>query len=146
MNNPQQHEHAFVLGDWPTCQSDATSVRHEVFVVEQNVPMEDELDAMDAVSLHIVAYGADGIPIGTGRLLPDGHIGRLAVCRSARGKGLGSALLRRLMEEAGKRGHHEVVLAAQVHAQPFYSAHGFLAEGEVFLDAGIPHILMRRTL
>lgn len=101
---------------------------------------------MDAVSLHVVAYDGQRKPVGTGRLLPNGHIGRLAVRASARGQGLGSILLTRLVEEAAKAGHQDAVLAAQLHARGFYAAHGFVAEGEVFLDAGIDHIWMRRAL
>lgn len=140
------HSYRLVLGDWETCREHAYFIRHEVFVVEQNVPVEEERDDMDAVSVHIVAYDQDDQPLGTGRLLPDGHIGRLAVRRIARGKGLGSVLLTRLIEEARQRGDREVVLAAQLHAQGFYAAHGFQPEGSVFLDAGIDHILMRLTL
>lgn len=146
MRARNDHEYALVVGDWDVCREDAFLVRREVFVVEQNVPLEEEQDDMDAVSLHIVAYSSEGKPLGTGRLLPDGHIGRLAVRRCVRGRGLGSTLLTRLVDEAVQRGHREVVLAAQLHAQSFYAAHGFVAEGAVFLDAGIEHILMRRAL
>ncbi|MFT0851192.1 GNAT family N-acetyltransferase [Achromobacter sp. F4_2707] len=134
------------LGDWEACSADASAIRHEVFVVEQKVPVQDEQDEHDAVCVHAVAYAANGEPVGTGRLLPDGHIGRMAVRRSQRGKGLGSLLLTRLMEEARRRGLPQVVLAAQVSARPFYAAHGFEAHGSVFLDAGIEHIMMRRAL
>lgn len=134
------------LGDWVACSSDASVIRHEVFVVEQKVPVQDELDKHDAVCVHAVAYAPNGEPVGTGRLLPDGHIGRMAVRRSQRGKGLGSLLLTRLMEEARRRGLQQVVLAAQVSARPFYTAHGFEVYGSIFLDAGIGHIMMRRAL
>ena len=135
-----------VLGDWTACGTDATAIRHEVFVQEQHVPIEEEMDNHDAACVHAIAYGPDGVPVGTGRLLPDGHIGRMAVRKSQRGFGVGSLLLNSLIDEARRRGHLEVVLAAQFHAQDFYAAHGFLAEGPVFLDAGIDHINMRRVL
>ena len=135
-----------VLGNWDVCRKDACMIRHEVFVVEQGVPLDEEVDDMDPLSLHVVAYDRNGRPVGTGRLLPNGHIGRLAVLLAARGSGLGSTLLTRLVDEAEKGGHLEVVLAAQLHARAFYARHGFIAEGEVFLDAGIDHILMRRVL
>lgn len=135
-----------VLGDWAACGRDAAAVRHEVFVLEQHVPLEEEMDERDAACVHVVAYDADGTPIGTGRLLPDGHIGRMAVCRSHRGRGVGSLLLNCLIDEARRRGHLQVALAAQLHAQPFYAAHGFFAEGPVFPEAGIEHINMRRVL
>jgi len=146
MRGKDLQEYRIVVGDWAACATAATQVRHEVFVLEQHVPLEEELDARDAVCVHAVAYSRNGQPVGTGRLLPDGHIGRMAVCRAERGKGLGSLLLRTLIDEARRRGHLEVALAAQVHAQGFYVAHGFMAEGPVFLDAGIDHVNMRRTL
>lgn len=134
------------VGDWGTCGADAAAVRHEVFVLEQHVPLEEEMDDLDAVCMHAIAYGPDGEPVGTGRLLPNGHIGRMAVRKPYRGHGIGSLLLNRLIDEARRRGHLEVALAAQTHAQPFYAAHGFLADGPVFLDAGIDHVNMRRVL
>lgn len=134
------------VGSWADHAEPATTVRHEVFVVEQRVPLEEELDSQDAECLHAVVYGPDGSPVGTGRLLPDGHIGRMAVRRPYRGKGVGALLLTRLVDEARRRGHLQVALAAQVHAQGFYAAHGFVAEGPVFLDAGIDHVTMRRVL
>lgn len=142
-NNPDQFR--LVLGGWPLCKKDASAIRDEVFVHEQNVPPELELDEHDAECIHVVAYDGDK-PAGTGRLLPDGHIGRLAVRRPYRGQGLGSLILTSLVDEARRQGHLQVELAAQLHAQGFYAAHGFVAEGEVFLDAGIDHIMMRRVL
>jgi predicted GNAT family N-acyltransferase len=97
---------------------------------------------MDAVSLHVVAYRGEQA-IGTARLLPDGHIGRMAVRAGYRGAGVGSRLLRALMEEARMRGDRVVQLNAQTQAEAFYARHGFVREGEEFLDAGIPHIAMR---
>jgi len=135
-----------VLGSWAECGRDATEVRHEVFVREQRVPIEEEMDERDAVCVHVVVYGPDGAPVGTGRLLPDGHIGRMAVRGPQRGKGVGALMLARLVDEARRRGHLQVQLAAQLHAQDFYAAQGFVAEGPVFLDAGIDHINMRRVL
>jgi predicted GNAT family N-acyltransferase len=116
-----------------------------VFVQEQHVPAEIEMDDMDAASLHALAY-ARGAPVGTGRLLPDGHIGRLAVLREARAQGVGSAILARLVEEAGRRGLREAVLSAQTHARRFYRSQGFTPVGPVYEEAGIPHQEMRRTL
>jgi predicted GNAT family N-acyltransferase len=133
------------LGDWDTQRDDAQAIRREVFVIEQNVPLDMEWDDMDDVSLHAVAYGANHQAIGTGRLLPDGHIGRMAVRMSARHAGVGSAILQELMRKAAKRGDPEVVLHAQTRAAPFYARYGFVTEGEVFDEAGIPHIRMRRV-
>src|SRR5690606_12325063 len=115
-----------VLGSWENFGRDAAAVRHEVFVLEQQVPLEEEMDERDATCVHAVAYDAEGAPGGTGRLLPDGHIGRMAVLRSQRGRGVGSMLLNSLVDEARRRGHLQVALAAQLHAQAFYASHGFL--------------------
>ena len=130
------------FGDWNAMQADAKPIRMAVFVLEQNVPAELEMDERDAVCLHAVAYDAVGKPLGTGRLLPDGHIGRMAVLAGARGSGIGGAILRGLMEKARERGDGKVVLSAQTHAAEFYLAHGFAMAGEVFHEAGIPHIEM----
>ena len=132
------------MGDWDTQQADARPIRLAVFVQEQGVPLALEWDEDDARSLHVVARNAAGLPIGTGRLLPDGHIGRLAVSQTARGQGVGSALLRALMDCAQQRGNKVVMLSAQIQAAAFYAAHGFVAEGGEFMEAGISHVCMRR--
>ncbi|WP_332860058.1 GNAT family N-acetyltransferase [Janthinobacterium svalbardensis] len=136
-------KHTIRLGDWATLGPDATAIRFEVFVDEQKVPAEIELDDMDAVCLHAVAYDDTGNAIGTGRLLPDGHIGRMAVRQPGRGTGVGGAILQLLMEEARKRGDRAVVLNAQTVAAPFYARHGFVQQGDVFEEAGIAHVEMR---
>ena len=132
-----------VIGPWEQQRQAAAALRQQVFVVEQGVPAELELDEMDAQSLHAVAY-LDGVPVATGRLLPDGHVGRMAVRQDARGAGTGSLVLCALMDEARRRGDRDVVLHAQLGARDFYARHGFEAEGGVFMDAGIEHIAMRR--
>lgn len=143
MSNHAQYDIRF--GDWTALDTDAKTIRFEVFVEEQKVPAELEMDHMDAVCLHAVAYDAAGIPIGTGRLLPDGHIGRMAVRKSGRGTGVGGALLQGLMAQAKARGDRQVVLSSQSHAAPFYQRHGFTIEGDEFFEAGIAHINMRYT-
>lgn len=135
-----------ILGDWATCMQDAMVIRHEVFVQEQNVPTELELDIEDQYCIHAVAYDDNGVAIGTGRLLRDAHIGRLAVRAPYRGRGVGSQLLTALINEARQRHYLEVVLAAQLHALAFYAAHGFVAEGDTYIDAGIEHVTMRHAL
>jgi predicted GNAT family N-acyltransferase len=132
-------------GDWATLGRDAQTVRYEVFVVGQNIPVELEWDEMDAVSLHAVAYDETGRAIGTARLLPDHHIGRMAVLEAVRGQGIGGLLLHAMMDASRERGAHEVMLNAQVAAMPFYRRHGFVEEGDEFDDAGIPHKLMRHV-
>ncbi|QJQ07576.1 GNAT family N-acetyltransferase [Undibacterium piscinae] len=130
------------LGDWTTLQHDAQAIRHEVFVVEQKIPADLEWDIMDAQCLHAVAYDETGQPVGTGRLLPDGHIGRMAVKESARGSGVGAAILRLLMAQAKQRGELGVQLNAQATVETFYQREGFSRDGNLFDEAGIPHIHM----
>jgi len=131
------------LGDWTAMRVHAEPVRHAVFVDEQEVPPEIELDQFDPICVHALAFDREGRVLGTGRLLPDGHIGRMAVLRQARGTGVGSALLRALTQAARGRGDREVALSAQTHAIPFYERFGFVAEGEQYDDAGIAHRMMR---
>ena len=133
------------LLDWPAAEQQASRIRFTVFVEEQRVPAELEMDEYDAASLHALAY-ADGRAIGTGRLLPDGHIGRMAVLKGWRGQGAGKAMLRQLIDAARERGLREVALSAQVQAVEFYRAEGFAPEGAVYEEAGIPHQAMRLRL
>jgi predicted GNAT family N-acyltransferase len=134
------------LMDWEKAQPIAGPLRFAIFVGEQNVPAGIELDDKDAACVHAIAYDEAGKAIGTGRLLPDGHIGRMAVVKEWRRRGIGAALLEALIEEARRRGHQEVVLSAQLQALEFYRVHGFVAEGKVYEDAGILHQQMRRAL
>lgn len=134
------------LGDWNTIGELAMPLRMRVFVEEQGVPEALELDEFDPVSRHALVRDADGTVLATGRLLPDGRIGRMAVDVAWRGRGLGGAVLEALLQEAVRRGLASVLLHAQVHAMPFYARHGFGAEGEIFMEAGTAHCLMRRTL
>ncbi|MFD5416254.1 GNAT family N-acetyltransferase [Streptomyces nojiriensis] len=134
------------------------AVRSEVFVVEQSVPESIEYDAYDADAVHVLAVDADGVPLGTGRLLHGlaalgktgdpavGSLGRLAVAKSARGLGVGVALVRAIEAEAARRGLTAVDLGAQTHALGFYERLGYVAYGPEFQDAGIPHRAMRRPL
>ena len=133
-------------GDWPAMQDDAKPLRQTVFVEEQGVPAEIELDEFDATSLHALACDANGLPIGTGRLLADGHIGRMAVAAEWRGHGVGRALLVHLMDEARTRNFAELRLNAQTHAAAFYRQFGFSQVGEEFMEAGIPHCEMARRI
>lgn len=131
------------LGDWSRQKSDAQTVRYEVFVLEQNVPIEMEWDEMDTQCLHAVVYDDAGQALATARLLPDGHVGRMAVRKTARGQGIGGIMLQALMDEARKRGERSVLLNAQTHAEPFYRRFGFVRDSEEFMEAGIAHIRMR---
>jgi len=131
---------------WEKARPVAGPLRFAIFVGEQNVPAEIELDDMDAGCVHAIAYDTDGKAVGTGRLLPDGHIGRMAVVAECRRRGIGTEILKELMDEARRRGHVQVVLSAQLHAVEFYRAHGFVAEGKVYEEAGILHQQMRRQV
>ncbi|MFD7454059.1 GNAT family N-acetyltransferase [Kitasatospora sp. NPDC059827] len=135
------------------------AIRREVFVVEQNVPEELEYDAYDATSVHVLAVGADGAGLGTGRLIfgdealeltggVEGRVllGRLAVVAAARGTGLGADLVRAIEAAGRERGAVEVELHAQVQALGFYERLGYAAEGPVYEDAGIPHRTMTKVI
>jgi predicted GNAT family N-acyltransferase len=130
------------LWSWDEARNYASPIRFTVFCEEQGVPREIELDEYDAVSVHAVVF-EDETPIATGRLLPDGHIGRMAVLKQWRGRGIGGVMLTKLLERAKARGHSEVALSAQIHAVPFYRGHGFVEEGSEYLEAGIRHQAMR---
>jgi predicted GNAT family N-acyltransferase len=133
------------VAEWPGDADALASIRRRVFVEEQGVPAELEWDGRDADCAHVLAL-VNRDPVGTGRLLPAGKIGRLAVLASSRRHGVGSRMLRRLTDIARDRGLPEVYLHAQVSALPFYAAHGFVAEGAEFEEAGIAHRRMRLAL
>ena len=130
---------------WPDDNATLKSIRFEVFVDEQKVPAESEVDEHDPRSIHAIAW-ADGVAAGCGRLLPDGHIGRMAVRKPFRGQGVGAALLVHLIERARQRGDDQVVLSAQTHAIGFYEKFGFVVENGEYLDCDIPHRDMRKIL
>ena len=134
------------IAPWPEARADAISIREAVFVVEQGVPPEIELDEWDPQCDHALAFEPGGRAVGTGRLLPDGHIGRMAVLGDWRGRGVGGAILAALVEHAAARGMRRLVLNAQTHAVPFYARHGFVAFGDEFMEADIPHVAMARDL
>lgn len=134
------------ITDWRQHGEALLQVRYQVFVVEQRVPEEEECDGMDESSRHAMATDTAGKVIGTGRLLPSGKIGRMAVLESWRNRGVGGRILGLLLEEAKRRGHSRTELAAQTRAIPFYERHGFTSYGDEFMDAGIPHRMMARNL
>jgi predicted GNAT family N-acyltransferase len=133
-------------GDWAEMATAASAVREAVFITEQKVPMAMEYDGSDPDSLHVLAQGPDDHPIGTGRLLPDGHIGRMAVLKKWRGHRVGTMLLLHLIEAARQAGLPEIKLNAQCAAEGFYRRFGFNATGTTFMEAGIPHIRMWRSV
>ncbi|MER7535206.1 GNAT family N-acetyltransferase [Streptomyces sp. NPDC097704] len=134
------------------------AVRREVFVEEQGVPQAIEYDTYDETAVHVLAVRADGLPLGTGRLLHGadavgktgdaavGSLGRLAVSKAARGLGVGAALVRAIEDAARERGLSAVDLHAQTHALGFYERLGYEAYGPEFPDADMPHRAMRKAL
>lgn len=132
-------------GEDPPERQLARNLRHEVFVIGQNVPEELEIDEVDLDCDHAVAV-VEGNVVGTGRLLPDGTIGRMAVAERHRGEGVGAAVLARLEQRAVERGRVEVELHAQLHAAPFYDKAGYTRVGDVYLEAGIEHVTMRKRV
>lgn len=132
--------------DWATDATGLSSVRRRVFIDEQGVPESMEWDHEDAHSVHLLVKAIDGTPIGCARLLPDGHIGRMAVLPDWRGQGVGRALLETALRVAQSLGHRSVRLSAQTHAAGFYLAAGFKVDGAEYEEAGIPHVAMSKTL
>lgn len=139
-----------VVGAWQAFGKNAMSLRTEVFVEEQGVPLALEQDEWDAKCEHAVVFNRLDQPMATGRLLPAeggiSRIGRMAVKRVLRGSGLGDAVLQALLDKACSRGDLEVVLHAQTSAQDFYAKFGFKADGEIYEEAGIAHVTMRKRL
>ncbi len=131
---------------WDLALQLARPVREEVFVAEQKVPLELEWDEWDERSDHAVARDVSGRAIGTARLLPDGRIGRMAVLREWRRRGVGAALMEALLQKAREQSLSRVTLHAQTHAAGFYRRFGFSERGGEFWEAGIPHVEMTLEL
>jgi predicted GNAT family N-acyltransferase len=120
-------------------------IRREVFIREQGIPESEEWDGEDATSVHVLAT-LNREPVGTGRLNRAGKIGRIAVLPGLRGRGIGTLILRQLLDEARRLGIREPCLHSQVQAVPFYERLGFERKGGVFDEAGIPHVRMSIVL
>ncbi len=114
-------------------------IREQVFIKEQNVPPALEWDGLDQDAIHLLALSAEQQPIGTVRMLKDGHIGRMAVLSEWRNQGIGSQLLMHILDIAREHKLMQVFLAAQTTAIGFYARYGFSADDKVFMDAGIAH-------
>ena len=128
---------------WPEHAAELLAIRRAVFVDEQGVPEALEVDGRDDGAWHLLARDGAGLPVGCARVLPDAHIGRLAVLRRARGQGVGRDLLLAAVTLARRLGMGDLYLHAQTRARGFYEAAGFIAEGDEFPEAGIAHVLMR---
>ncbi len=131
---------------WSVDEANLRAVRTQVFIVEQKVPEADEWDDDDMLADHALARTREGQAIGTGRLTPDGRIGRMAVLADWRSQGVGAGLLRHLIERAREHGLRRLQLHSQKHAIPFYASFGFVAHGEEFIECDIVHQAMTLEL
>jgi predicted GNAT family N-acyltransferase len=132
-------------GDW----AEIADLRTRVFVEEQGVPPEIERDDLDATAVHALSRDEAGRVVATGRLLVRDRtavIGRMAAEAALRGRGHGSAVLAELQRQAARLGAREVELHAQISARGFYERAGYAVVGEEYVEAGIVHVTMRRTL
>ncbi len=131
-----------MLLPWERVSEHAYLIRKQVFIAEQGVPEELELDELDLSALHALAY-QDGRCVGTGRLVDLGNgqaqIGRMAVLPNFRGQGIGREILERLLLAAIAEGVSSLILHAQLTAMPFYEKLGFVGQGSLYEEAGIPH-------
>ena len=132
-----------IICDYESHTEDICAIRYEVFVEEQNVPEELEIDGLDNEARHVLAF-VDEMPIGTGRILDDGHIGRIAVLEKHRGLGIGKLIMKELINCAQEMSLEKVWLSSQWHAHSFYLDLGFVCIGEIYKEAGIDHIKMFR--
>ncbi|MCE5973383.1 GNAT family N-acetyltransferase [Sinirhodobacter sp. WL0062] len=133
-----------VTDDLAACHA----LRRTVFIEEQNVPEELEIDDLDDIAIHLLAF-VDDRPVGTARLFAKGEagkIGRVCVLPEARGTGLGAALIHAACQHLKDRGCTTARLGSQIHALPFYEKLGFAAFGPIYDDAGIPHRDMMKRL
>ena len=126
---------------WPDDKDILSLIRRQVFIEEQKVPEEMEWDEYDTSSVHCLASD-NGEAIGTGRLMSNGQIGRMAVLKNYRGKGIGTAMLKFLINQHRSRTNTPITIHAQSHAIDFYKNLGFVINGDEFDEAGIPHVEM----
>lgn len=118
------------------------SIREAVFICEQGVPAELEWDGLDEGCRHALAISHQGDAIGCGRMLANGHIGRIAVLPQWRKQKVGTAIMEALLDYARTHDYPQVDVDAQTYAVPFYQKFDFAKRGETFMDAGLPHIKM----
>ena len=121
------------------------SIRDEVFINEQGIAPELECDGLDEEAVHALVF-VEGNAVATGRILVDGHIGRIAVLAEYRGRGFGAMVVSSLIDEALAHHYSRVYLGSQKQAIDFYIKLGFRPFGDEFMDAGIPHLSMERLL
>lgn len=130
------------LVSWHDGQPLLKSVREQVFIIEQGVPAVLEWDGLDEDARHALAISHQGDAIGCGRMLSNGHIGRIAVVPQWRKHKVGTAIMEALLNYARNHNYQKVDVDAQIYAVPFYRKFEFVESGEMFVDAGLPHIQM----
>lgn len=132
--------------DWAQQHARLSAIRRTVFIEEQHVPKDLEWDGIDVDCRHVLAQDTGRkIAIGTGRLVADGQIGRMAILSHYRGRGIGSGILRQLIELARRDGHRLIYIHSQLTAVNFYQKANFKVSGNTFIDAGIAHVKMTRS-
>ena len=134
------------LADWERNSAAIRGVRNTVFSAEQGISETLDFDGRDQECVHVLAQIGESEIVGTARMLPDGHVGRIAVHKQWRGQGVGTQLVEYLAAVARDRSFAEIYLHSQVQAAEFYSGLRFVARGETFMEAGIEHVLMVRVM
>ncbi len=126
------------------------ALRRDVFEIEQNIPRPLDRDPYDYSADHVVAFDPGGRCVGTGRIVRmdarTAHIGRMAVAKDQRKHGIGALVLEALERMAAMRGLSDLLVASQLPAESFYGNRGFVRQGDVFLDQGVPHVMMKKTI
>lgn len=132
-------------GHWDKLEQDAKFIRKQVFIIEQNIPEEEEWDDQDMISDHFVVYDQDQ-PIATARLLQNNSVGRVAVLKAYRGQGIGRMIMLEIIRQAHQQDRKFLQLSSQVHATSFYEKLGFSIQGDAYDECGIPHIKMQLVI
>ena len=132
-------------GHWDKLEQDAKFIRKQVFIIEQNIPEEEEWDDQDMISDHFVVYDQDQ-PIATARLLQNNSVGRVAVLKAYRGQGIGRMIMLEIIRQAHQQDRKFLHLSSQVHAISFYEKLGFSIQGDAYDECGIPHIKMQLVI
>lgn len=132
-------------GHWNKLEQDAKFIRKQVFIIEQNIPEEEEWDDQDMISDHFVVYDQNQ-PIATARLLQNNSVGRVAVLKAYRGQGIGRMIMLEIIRQAHQQDRKFLQLSSQVHAISFYEKLGFSIQGDAYDECGIPHIKMQLVI
>lgn len=132
-------------GHWDKLEQDAKFIRKQVFIIEQNIPEEEEWDDQDMISDHFVVYDQDQ-PIATARLLQNNSVGRVAVLKTYRGQGIGRMIMLEIIRQAHQQDRKFLHLSSQVYAISFYEKLGFSIQGDAYDECGIPHIKMQLVI